>query len=325
MKRELLQAKEEFKAKLRDIGLTMNPLELAKAVNEPFDPENPIAKVIGAIFKAATVDIGEDYEYFVADQDTKKVTSVVNGSITQTAVDPLTTNDATFSVYTSEEFLVYIDKLVAGKHDMIVKKRIALTEALDRLEQYQAIQCIDAAVETARKFVPNSGKVKLDWPKLVDMLDSIFDYANLTVDINSKVTSSNIVLVTGANVTKDILKMDYDSDKNREKALKDAGVGLWIPVGKQQFKIGSSTYSVMDPDVAYLVSPSFEPERETAHFVRRKTQSLDGSGEKERISIARGPIVPEGANPKWAFTVAAMESFACVISNVKPFAKFTRG
>lgn len=326
---EKMQAKKE---KLKEVmasiagGSPSGNLELAKIVGSPFDPENAVTDVIGAVYKTDTVDIGEDYEYFVSDQDTKKVTVVVNGSVTQTAVTPLTTQDLSFSTRTSEEFLVYIDKLLEGKHDMLAKKRIALTEAMDRIDTYDAIQCIDTAVTNeGNTFTLDTTKEKFDYPKLVEMVRSIARYTQMSSSAtDSNTINSNLVLITGANVTEDILLMDYDSDKNRETTLARAGISRWIPVDGQQVVLTSSTLNVIDPDVAYLIAPNMNEGRETAHFVRRLVRGLDGAGAKERISVSRGPLLPEGASPKWAFSVAGMEQTGCVVVNAKPIAKFTR-
>lgn len=329
MSKEQLEAKakklKEHMAKIGSGALANPTLELARIVGQPFDPENPVTDVIAAVYKAATVDIGEDYEYFVSDQDTKTVTTVSNGSVTQTAVTPLTTSDLSFSTRSSEEFLVYIDKLLEGKHDMLAKKNIALTEALNRVDNYDAVQCLDAAaVAAGNTFSLDSTKEKFDYVKLVEMVRSIARYVRMTSSAqNSNVINSNLVLITGANVTQDILLMDYDADKNRETTLAKAGVSRWIPVDEQQFVL-SGTNNVIDADTAYLVAPNFEADRETGHFVRRRVQGLDGAGAQERISVARGPLLPEGSNPKWAFSIAAMEQTGCVIVNNKPIAKFTR-
>lgn len=328
--------KEKFEARKKELqkvmasigtGGSANPnLELARIVGSPFDPENPVTDVIGAVYKTATVDIGEDYEYFVADQDTKTVTTVLNGSITQTAVTPLSTQDLSFNHRSSEEFLVYVDKLIEGKHDMLAKKRIALTEALDRIDNRDAIQCIDTAVEVAREFSLDSGVEKFTYPKLVEMVRSIARYAQMSTSAgNSDTIQSNLVLITGANVTQDILLMDYDADKNRRTVLTSAGISRWIPVDEQQVVLsGTGSLDVIDADTAYLVAPSFATDRETAHFVRRRVRTLDGSGTKERITASRGPLIPEGATPRWAYGIAAMESTGCVVVNPKPIAKFTR-
>lgn len=327
--KEMLKAQEELKKRMRMVasGQVQNPtMEVAKLVGDPFDPENEIPEVIQAIFKTDTVGIGEDYEYFVADQDTKTVTTVVNGSVTQVAVTPLTESELTFSTRSSNETLVYLDKLFEGKHDMLAKKRIALMEALDRIETYDAIQCIDTAVESAREFTLDTGDSKLTFPKIVDMVKSISQYVQIMRNPDGTVQSSNLVALTGCNVTNDLVLLDYDANKERAVSLEKAGINRWISVDEQQVVLtGTGTLTVMDSDTFYLIAPSKGEGRETGHFVRRNVQSLDADkAEKQRITIARGPILPEGASPKYAYSVGAVEQYGCVVVNPKPIAEFTR-
>lgn len=322
--KEFAKAQEVLKAKCIEIAQAQNPMELAKIVGEPFDPENRISDIISAAYNTDTVDIGEDYEYFTVDVDTKKVTTVTNGSVTQTAVTPLTTTDLTFSTYSSEEFLVYLDKLLEGKHDMIAKKRLAIAESLDRKEQQIALNIIDAAVPAGNQFTLDSGDTKLTFPKIAEMIKALAPYVMIERTADGRVMASNAVFISGCDVTQDLVLLDYDADKNREVNLMRAGIGRWIAVEDLAVTTDASAADVIDQTKAYLVAPSFRTDRESGHFVRRRVAGLDGAGAKERITIARGPILPEGSNPKWAFSTAGVEQFGAVWVNSKVIASFER-
>lgn len=314
--KELLQAKEDLQARMKAIGgnPVANSVELAKLVGEPYDPELAIADVISAVYNVDSVGIGEDFDYFIVDEDVKEVFAVVNGSVTQTNVDPLTENELTFSPYNTPEYYVYIEKLLRGKHSILAKKRVAIGEALDRIEQYHAINCIDTAVPVGNDLSLTSGKTKVDWPELVRMVRTVSRYAK----------PGNFVLITGANVTDDLITMDYDSDKNRAHTVADAGIKSWIPVEEQQVKIGGAATDIIDADVAYLVADSDSMERRAGYFVRQRVSALDNSGEKERLTISSGQLLNVGIARKMALSVLGFEMFGCVVVNSKVLVKLTK-
>jgi len=319
---------QKLQAKLAEIGVSGDPKELAKLVGSPFDPENPAPHpIIEAIYKTDTVGAGEDYDYFVADEDIKKVTTVLNGSVTQVAVTPLSENTATFSYRSSEEKLVYIDKLLEAKYDVLAKTRIANMESLNRIELKDAIACIDGAVLTANQYSLPSGNTKITFDDLVDMAHGLMEYASVETDVDGNIRT-NLVLISGSNVTRDLMTLDTDADKNRELNLRRAGISAWYAVPRQTVALDNDTQTALiDADVAYLVAPNKQDGRETGHFVRRRTRDWTGDGtseEKERIAKVFGPRLQEGSSPKWAFSVVGMGAYTCVIVNPNVIAKFTR-
>lgn len=316
MDKELLKAREELAKKMKEIATSpvANSIELAKLVGEPYDPELPIADVISAIYNTDSVGMGEDFDYFVVDEDVKEVYAVVNGSVTQTNVTPLTENTLTFSPYNTPEYYVYLEALLRGKYGILAKKRVAIMEALDRIEQYHAINCVDSAVPVANQLTLTSGKTKVDWPELVRMVRTVSKYAK----------PGNFVLITGANITDDLITMDYDADKNRQHTVADAGIKTWIPVEEQTVKIDTVATPIIDPDTAYLVADSDAKERRAGYFVRQRVQGLDNAGEMERLTISSGQLINVGTARKMALSVLGFEMFGCVIVNSKVLVKLVK-
>lgn len=305
-KKKLIMAQEELKAKLEEIavqGTAGNSFELAKLANIPYDAEMPIPEVIKAIAKTASVNKGEDYEYFVQSAETKVVFTITNGSVNQTVVTPGTETDLTFNSYSSDEYYVYVEKLLEAKYDPIAIKSKVAMESLDRKEIKDVLDLlIAAAVAQSNTFHNDSGDTAIDFEKVVDMVRSVAKYGN------------KLVLVTGADVTTDVILMDYSEDKNREVSLEKAGIAKWVKVESLTYT-HSGTQTVFAADKALLVATSDSEGNRPVHFVRRKVQALEEAGQKERIIVAAGPRIQVGSTPKWAYALVGMEQFGCVVVN----------
>lgn len=305
---KLMVAQEELKAKLQEIavqGPAGNAYELAKLANIPYDAEMPIPDVIAAVAQTASVAKGEDYEYFVLDAEIKTVNTIVDGSVVQVAVTPEVHTDLTFSSISSNESYVYVEKLLAAKYDPIAIKAKASMEALNRREIKDVLTLLVAsAVSAGNTFANDSGDDAITFEKLVAMVRSQARFG------------SKLVLITGADVTTDVLLLDYNEDKNREVTLAKAGISEWVKVEAFTYE-HSGTQTVFATDKALLVATSDSMENRPIHFVRRKVNALEQAGEKERIIVAAGPRIQVGANPKWAYAIAAMEQFGAVVTNPK--------
>lgn len=313
--KKLLMAQEELKAMLQEIavsGHAGNSMELARLANMPYDAEFPIPPVIDAICKTATVAKGEDYEYFVHAVETKSVYSVVNGTITQTNVTPGSEADLTFSTYESDEYYVYVEKLLEAKYEPIAIKTKTAMESLNRKEIRDVLALGIASAESkSNEFANSSGDSEIDFEKVVEMVRSVAKYGK------------NLVLVTGADVTTDIVLMDYNEDKNREVSLAKAGIAKHIALETLTYT-HSGTITVFPADKALLVAVSDSEGNEPIHFVRRSVASLDGSGDKERIVMASGPGFHAGAVRKWAYAIVVMEQYGAVVVNPFCFAVYKK-
>ena len=302
-KTEFMMAKEELSAKLVAIAQEGNPLELAKLANIPYDAEMPIPEVIAAVAKTDSVDKGEDYEYFVVSPETKVVYTIVNGSINQTNVTPGTHSDLTFSDIESDQYYVYISKILSAKYDALKIKADVAMESLNRKEIKDVLDLlIAAAVAQSNTYANDSGVSAINFPKIVEMVRSLARYGD------------KLVLVTGADVTTDVLLMDYNADKNREATLEKAGISQWVKVEGFQYT-HSGTQTCLATDKALVVASSDAKENRCVDFVRRKVTDIDGAGEKERVVVATGPIMQVGATPKLAYGIVAFEQYGVVVTN----------
>ena len=305
---KLMKAQEELKAKLQEIavaGPNGNAYELAKLANLPYDAEMPVPEVISEVAKVASVNKGEDYEYFVQAVETKIVNTISNGSVVQLAVTPGDENDLIFNSYSSDEYYVYVEKLLEAKYDPIATKAEVCMESLNRKEVKDVLDLLIASAEgQSNTFANDSGDSVIDFEKIVDMVRSVAKYG------------TKLVLISGSDVTTDIVLMDYSEDKNREVTLAKAGVSKWVKIENLVYT-HSTSQTVFATDKALLVATSDVKGNRPIHFVRRKINSLDGVGSptKERVIVAAGPRIQVGSNPKWAYAIVAMEQFGAVVTN----------
>jgi len=313
---EEMKAREELKAKITAIAqqTVINPgLELATLANEPYDAEVPIPEVIAAVFNVASVDAGEDFDYFVQAPIGKVVYTVSSGSVTQTNVSLDSENALSFSGYDSAEEYVYLDDLLAGKYDVIALKAEVQQEALNRLEMKAVFDLLLAgAVARSNVYAWDSGDAAITFPKLVEMTRSVAKYGN------------KLVLITGANVTTDIMLLDYNANKQREVALINAGISAHYPVEAFTYT-HSGTKTVLDADKAILVAVSDAKGNKPGYFVRRKVNTVamgQDVVQKERLVISSGPAKHVGSNRKLAIGILTYENFGAVLTNTYTIAAF---
>lgn len=304
--KKLMVAQEELKAKINEIarqGSIDGAYELAKLANVPYDAEVEIPEVISEIAKTDSVAKGEDYEYFTVSPETKRVYTVSDGSVTQTAVTPGSENDLSFDTYDSDEYYVYIEKLLAAKYDALKIKADASMESLDRLEVKTVLDLLITAAEgQSNTFANDSSDDAIDFEKLVEIVRSLAKYG------------SKLVLISGSNVTTDLMLMDYNDDKNREVSVEKAQISKWIKL--EDFTYTHSTsQTVFDADKALIIATSDAANQRPVHFVRRKVTSIDGATEKERVVVVAGPGHFVGASRKLAYSTVAFEQFGAVVTN----------
>jgi len=305
--KKMMIAQEELKAKLQEIavqGPNGNSFELARLANSPIDAELPFPEVIAEICKTARVEKGEDYEYFTLSPETKTVTTITSGSITQTNVTPDSENDLTFASYSSLAYNVYVEKLLEAKYDPIAIKAKVAMRSLDYKETKDVLDlAIAAAVSQSNTFVNDSGDSKIDFEKLVEIVEALIKYGD------------KVVMVAGSTVYRDIILLDYNDNKEREVSALKAGITKVIPVRTYTYT-HSTTQTILADDKAVFVATVDAADERPIHFVRRKVSDLTGNGgTKERIVVASGPRIQVGSSPKWAYEIAAMEQYGAVVVN----------
>lgn len=311
-KERMIAAREALEAKLQVIaqGGPEGSTELAKIANMPYDAELPVPEVIVEVAKTESVAKGEDYYYFAISPDGKVVTTISNGSLTNTNVTPGTEAELTFASFSSEVYNVYLEKLLEAKYDVIAQKTGDCNESLNRKEIRDVMAALFTAADTRNNnFCWDSGDSKIDFEKLVEMVRSVAKYG------------SKLVLISGGNVTTDLVLMDYSEDKNREVSVEKAGISKWIKIEELTYT-HSTTAKVLDADYAILVAVADAANERSIHFVRRKVSTVDGSGQKERVVVVAGPMVSIDTANKWAYKVGMMEQYGVVVANTYPIASF---
>jgi len=304
-KKELMKAREELDAKVMEIASKpyLMVSELCVLANEPYDSELPMPDAINEVAKVASISKGADYEYFSVSASTKTVFTVTNGSVTQANVSPTSPSTLSFSHYDTPEDYIYIPDLLESKYDAIALKAADQMEALDRLENKLMFDAlIAAAVGSSNTFADGSGVSKINFAKLVEMVRSMAKFG------------TKLVLISGQDVTTDLILMDYDTDKNREVSVEKAGISKWIKVENYQYT-HSTTQTVLATDKAIVVATSDSQKNRPVHVVRRKVTGIDGQSQKERVVITAGPGHFVGAARKLAFSVVVYESLGIVVTN----------
>lgn len=317
--REMIQA--HMKSALR-MSSNDREVHIARTIGDVYDKEMPIPEVISAIARTERADVGEHIFYLAPDNITKEVLTIsANCNVTQTKVTPNTRTELTFTDLLSPEYYVCIHDWLKGDHDVLRFYADAITEAMNRQEAYAVLQLVDAgAVAASNTFTLDSGKAKFDYPKLVEMARAVAKFGN------------RLVLVSGANVTTDIMLMDFDADTQREFDISKI-VSQHIAIEDCEVDIDASTEKVIDPDVAYLIAVSDSAGNMPILFTRRKIEDLTDSPDttamgKERIVIDSGNLIntdSAGDNRrKLSRSKTGYEEYGAVLLNNCVVAKFTR-
>jgi len=316
--REELEAAQK---QMKQIAFSANREEqLASVLNESYDPELPVPEMIAAIMNVASAEPHEHVYYFTPTLPVKKVFILSgNCNVTQEAVSPATRNDLAFSTIVTPDYYICLDELLNGDMNVLDLYAEDIQEALNREEIYAVLALVDAAaVARGNVFGLDSGKLKLDYPKLVEMRKALRKYGK------------TLVLVTGANVTEDVELMQYDANKYSPINIKDV-VDVWIPLEALDVTINGTPTVIIDADTAYLVAVSDSKKNKPGYFVRRK---IDGSilaglqdttmVNKERAVIVTGSNKPVGSVEKFAKGICGLEQVGIVITNSYTCAKFVR-
>ena len=316
--REELEAAQK---QMKQIAFSANREEqLASVLNESYDPELPVPEMIAAIMNTASAEPHEHVYYFTPTLPVKKVFILSgNCNVTQEAVSPATRNDLAFSTIVTPDYYICLDELLNGDMNVLDLYAEDIQEALNREEIYAVLALVDAAaVARGNVFGLDSGKLKLDYPKLVEMRKALRKYGK------------TLVLVTGANVTEDVELMQYDANKYSPVNIKDV-VDVWIPLEALDVTINGTPTVIIDADTAYLVAVSDSKKNKPGYFVRRK---IDGSilaglqdttmVNKERAVIVTGSNKPVGSVEKFAKGICGLEQVGIVITNSYTCSKFVR-
>lgn len=315
--KELEQIKVHMKSAMQ-MSANDRDAFIARTIGDVYDEEFPIPEVIEAISRTERADAGEHVYYLTPASITKTLyTLTSNCTVTQTKISPSTRTELDWTDLISPEFYVCLHDWLKGDHDVLTFYADSISEAMNRQEIYAVLQLIDAgAVAESNTFTITSGATKFDFPVLVRMARSVAKYGK------------NLVLISGANVTTDIVLLDYDSNKQREHGLGTLNV-THIPIEELTVTVDASPVTVIDADVAYLVAVSDSKDNKPVLFARRKTETLAESTDtmavaKERIVIDQGNLINVGTARKFSRSKTGFEEYGAVLMNSKCVAKFTR-
>jgi hypothetical protein len=310
---------EAAKTQMQQIAFSANREEqLASVLNESYDPEFPVPELIAAIMNLGTAEPHEHVYYFTPTLPVKKV-YILSGScnVIVQVVAPATRQDLAFSTIVTPDYYICLDELLNGDMNILDLYAEDIQEALNREEIYAVLALVDAAaVARSNVFGLDTGKLKLDYPKLVEMKKAVRKYGK------------TLVLITGANVTDDVELMQYDANKFSPVNIKDI-VDMWIPLESLEVTIDTVVKEVIDADTAYLVAVSDSKKNKPGYFVRRKINGSILAGlsdttivNKERAVIVTGTNKPVGSVEKFAKGVCGLEQVGAVLTNAYTCAKF---
>lgn len=297
-------------------------LFIAQTIGDVYDEELPVPAVIEAIanFARAGNRPEDNHVYYMSpDSINKKVYTLdSNCNVTQINITPNTRTELTISEIVTADYWICLKDFLSGDHSALDFYANAISEALDRKEIKKVIDLIDAAaVAESNVFTLDSGKTAIDYPKLVAMVRSVAKYG------------TNLVLISGANVTTDIMLMDFSANTFRKYGLENLNI-KHIPVENLTVDTDASGQeSIIDPDLAYLVAVSDAKGNRPILFARRQVDlaaDLNGTQAvgKDRLVIDTGNMKNVGATVKFARGKAGYEQIGAVIVNTKVVAKFSQ-
>lgn len=315
-KKELLKAKAE----LQKIARSSNRDDvIAKTIGDVYDVELPIPEAIEAVSRVERADAMEHVYYMSPEEVDKEVYALTsNCDVTQVKVTPATRTEVTWTDLISPEYYACIHNLLKGDNDELAFMAEAILEAMNRQEIYGLIQLLSAgAVAQSNTYTLGSSETKFTYPKLVEMVRSVAKYGK------------NLVLITGADVTTDIVLMNYDADKNQAISLASAGISKHIPIEELVVKIGGVGQTVIPADEAYLVAVSDSKQNKPLLFVRRKLVDIADTPDtqiigKERAVINTGNMINVASARKFSKGIAGFEEYSNTLINSYVVAKFER-
>lgn len=314
---ELAKVQEHMKKAIR-LSAGAREEFIAQTIGDVYDVELPIPEVIAAIADVRRAAVGEHVYYLAPDTITKQVKTLTSDCVvTQTKVTPNTRTELSFTDLISPEFYVCLHDWLKGDHDVLKFYADSISEAMNRQEIYAVLQLIDAgAVAESNVFGFSTGEDALTYPKLVEMVRSVAKYGR------------NLVFITGANVTTDVMLMDFTANTFRQYGLESLNI-KHIPVEELSVEIAGVPTTVLDADTAYLVAVSDAKANKPVLFARRLLDGIQAPDttvdtSKERAVIDTGNMINVASDRKFSKGKAGFEEYGAVLLNDKVIAKYVR-
>jgi len=296
---------------------------IAQTIGDVYDIELPIPEVISAIS-----DIGragnrpeDNHVYYLMPEGINKEVFTLdsNCNVIQKKVTPNSRQELDINELVSNDYWICLSDFLSGDHNALQFAADSIDEALNRKEIRSVLDLLSAgAASTGNEFTLDTGKDALDYPKVVEMVRSVAKYGR------------NLVLITGSDVTTDVMLMDFTANTFRPYGLDNLNI-KHIPI--EELKVdtdASGQVAVLAANVAYLVAVSDAKQNKPLFFARRKLAPLADMSDsqvleaKERVIIDTGNMKNVAGVNKYARGKAGYEQFGAVLINKYVVAKFTR-
>ena len=303
-------------------NVSYDPMEIARILGEPKNPIKPYPDVVTAVCEVDSAEPDEYTYYFDVLAETDKVYIITStGEVTQLNVTPDTPALLTFIDVASPEIYVKLTDLASAKEKVLARKVKAINRALDAYETWKVLQTIDGAVQSDKTFDLTSGQTRFSYNDMVNMIDSITDYAD------------GYVFLAGNVIDKDIKLWDWNDNKytSLASALKDLNVTIVRVFG--QVYVDGTLKNIIDPNTAYLIGTNSVVGKPVL-FVRKKLNSMemigglisqDGSAPERLVFVSPNPIhATSGTNRYLAVGITGFGEVAIAVTNPYAISKFTR-
>ncbi len=298
------------------------PLEIAKILGEPRDPKKPYPQLVNLLCETDTAAPDEYVYYFDVLVETDYVYTITStGEVTQQNVTPDTPTLFTFADYATPEYYVKITDLASAKERTLARKVATINRSLDAIESYKIVTVTDAAVPVGNQFSLSSGYTRFTYADLVNMIDSVTDYAD------------NYVLLVGTTIDKDIKLWDWNDNKytSLAMALDDLNVNIIRQFGT--VTVDGSPVSILSATKAYLFGLNGVSGKPLL-FVRKQLNDIDllggalyenGTKPERLIFVSPNPVTANaGANRYLAVGIIGYEQFVLAVTNPYAIARFNR-
>ncbi len=315
------EQKETLTARMKEgknlVGVEKDAF-IARTIGDVYDVELPVPKVIESIARVERADVGE-HIFFNAPATIDKVVRTIdaNCDIIQQKVTPKERTEVQWTDLVTEEVFVCLHEWLKADHSVLTFNADAMNEAMDRQEIFATLALVDAgATASGNVFGLESNKTTFTYPQLVAMARSVAKFG------------SEIVLITGGNVTTDVFLMNYDADKNQAVTIFDV-VQKHIPIEDLVVEINGVDKTLIDPDVAYVVAVADSQKNRSLLTVRRKRDGLldmidteTANEDKERVVITSGNGMNVGDKKKYARGFFMAQEYSATSINDLTYAKY---
>jgi hypothetical protein len=311
-----ISAQELAKAKKELVEATQNQdwLALSRTIGQPIDPRQDVADAIPLIADVETPAPPEEHLfYFQVDEDTKYVYTLASGgTATKIDVTPNSESSVSFTGINSAVYKIHIVDLNSARFNVIAKKKLAITRAMNNRELHDVLAVAWAGTPAGNQFTLDSDDTYLNFPKVLEMLNVISPYGD------------RYVLITGSTVDDDIILTDYRENKRQSvlEMLEKLNITRVKITGT--YNDGSS-HNIFESTYALLIATNTVVGKPLS-FGRKQlvpNAVLEGTLDAKLRYMTVVPAIPENGE-KPSVKIWGYGEFQSVLKNPKAIARFTR-